>query len=130
MSLRSTVPIWRHPLFVEWCMEAATVLSESVQSIAPVTLRFYKDGSVGAEIACQNKVFGILTPLERVHGSTSPHPLIVAVKIHPNGVYQLAQTKSDLLDLLGEYLISKSYELELRGTVVQELVATKVKGEG
>ena len=104
-----------------------------MQSIAPITLRFYKDGmlsGVGAEMACQNKVFAILMPLERAMESTSPHPIIVAVKIQPTGASQLAQTKSDLLDLLEEYLISKSYELELKGKVVQELVATKVRGEG
>lgn len=133
VSLRSTVPIWRHPLFVEWCMEAVTALSESMQSIAPITLRFYKDETlpgVGAEMACQNKVFGILIPLERAMESTSPHPLIVAVKVHPTGPCQLTQTKSDLLNLLKEYLISKSYALELRGKIVQELVAIKVRGEG
>ena len=134
VSLRSTVRIWlEDPLFVEWCMEAATILAESMQSIAPITLRFYNDGvlsRVGAEMACQNKVFGILMPLERAMGGTSPHPIIVAVKIHPTGAPRLAQTKSDLLNLLGECLISKSYELELKGEVVQKLVANKVKGEG
>ncbi len=127
VTTRSTVPLWQHPLFVERCMEAVTAIHQLVESVAPVTLRFDSgERGIRAELACQNHIFAVLSPLERIAGSTSPHPLLIYMAPDLKAAGRLTVTQSELEDLLRHYLISRSYEFKLHGKAAGDLFASMI----